>query len=506
MSPRYQSDGFWNAQKFVKNRHAFPFPSGGNLTQSPMSSSWYPLPRLWACMEFAHAQVMSTRIVRSGQPDAEVFYGPAGYDDVILRMEAQELRCRHRIYEETARSELESIKREARRSLLYQTYQRQLIWLRSESQDAWHNQRDYMQLKQQTLFQIKETEKRVLQGKFNRKLQDSEKLCTSRWCNKNGVLRIRERLRHSYQCSYNPKNKKGEATLKCEKKDRKTRSGNHVIFRNDVSDVTSAFDSSQSEASWLAKEKLIGRGKFCFCAGNARVMRGREWDHNWWTDAGRSKWTQKSMARCWNEFIFSKTAGFLPKRQQIGKFRDKKRRITRKEYQRLLNMFDMEGFMAQKGLWNLARNKALQGRGALPQEKVTPLESLRLCTKAVSWAHSAQDIKTDCHLVATLENALLGLGFWSRSGFPVPLETELWSNFWLSGLFEAPESIGEVCFALRRFLHRPRFCYRQTFFGLAFMSSLGHDTLLSVRKKRPQENIEKFMMFNNRRRWSTHHV
>ena len=46
-----------------------------------------------------------------------------------------------------------------------------------------------------------------------------------------------------------------------------------------------------------------------------------------------------------------------------------KRRITRKEYQRLLNKFDMEGFMAQKGLWKLARDKALQDRGALPREE-----------------------------------------------------------------------------------------------------------------------------------------
>ena len=37
-----------------------------------------------------------------------------------------------------------------------------------------------------------------------------------------------------------------------------------------------------------------------------------------------------------------------------------KRRITRKEYQRLLNKFEMEGFMVQKGLWNLTREKILR--------------------------------------------------------------------------------------------------------------------------------------------------
>ena len=36
------------------------------------------------------------------------------------------------------------------------------------------------------------------------------------------------------------------------------------------------------------------------------------------------------------------------------KIEGQKKRIVRKEYQRFLNKFDMEGFMAQKGLWNLA--------------------------------------------------------------------------------------------------------------------------------------------------------
>ena len=50
------------------------------------------------------------------------------------------------------------------------------------------------------------------------------------------------------------------------------------------------------------------------------------------------------------------------------KIEGQKRRITIKEYQRLLNKFEMEGFMAQKGLWNLVREKVLQDRRALPEE------------------------------------------------------------------------------------------------------------------------------------------
>ena len=46
-----------------------------------------------------------------------------------------------------------------------------------------------------------------------------------------------------------------------------------------------------------------------------------------------------------------------------------KKRTTRKEYQRLLNKFEVAGFMAQKGLWNLVGEKVLRDRGALPKEE-----------------------------------------------------------------------------------------------------------------------------------------
>ena len=57
----------------------------------------------------------------------------------------------------------------------------------------------------------------------------------------------------------------------------------------------------------------------------------------------------------------------FPRKQEIGRLKDKRKRITWKEYKRLLNEFEMEGFMAQKGLWNLAREDILQDRGALPK-------------------------------------------------------------------------------------------------------------------------------------------
>ena len=57
--------------------------------------------------------------------------------------------------------------------------------------------------------------------------------------------------------------------------------------------------------------------------------------------------------------------------KEAGSWRNEgqKTRNTRKEYQSLLTKFDMEGFMAQKGLWNLVREKILRERGALPKEE-----------------------------------------------------------------------------------------------------------------------------------------
>ena len=61
--------------------------------------------------------------------------------------------------------------------------------------------------------------------------------------------------------------------------------------------------------------------------------------------------------------------GALAKEATTWKIEKQYRRITRKEHQRLLNKFEMEGFMAQKKLRNLAISEALQDRGALPKEE-----------------------------------------------------------------------------------------------------------------------------------------
>ena len=56
-----------------------------------------------------------------------------------------------------------------------------------------------------------------------------------------------------------------------------------------------------------------------------------------------------------------------PKEAKNWRIEGQKRRITRKDYQRLVNKFEMEGFMAQKGLWNFAKGKILRERGELPK-------------------------------------------------------------------------------------------------------------------------------------------
>ena len=41
----------------------------------------------------------------------------------------------------------------------------------------------------------------------------------------------------------------------------------------------------------------------------------------------------------------------------------------REEHPTLVNKSETEGFLAQKGLWDLAKNKELQDRGVLPKEE-----------------------------------------------------------------------------------------------------------------------------------------
>ena len=74
----------------------------------------------------------------------------------------------------------------------------------------------------------------------------------------------------------------------------------------------------------------------------------------------------------------------LAKEARHWNIEGQKRRTTRKEYQRLLNKFEMEGFMAHKGLWNLAEVICCRIEESGLREKVMSLESIRPCMKKTS--------------------------------------------------------------------------------------------------------------------------
>ena len=54
------------------------------------------------------------------------------------------------------------------------------------------------------------------------------------------------------------------------------------------------------------------------------------------------------------------------RKRQMWRIEEEKKRITRKQYQRRLTKFEMEGLVAQKGLWNMAKEKTMKERGELP--------------------------------------------------------------------------------------------------------------------------------------------
>ena len=66
------------------------------------------------------------------------------------------------------------------------------------------------------------------------------------------------------------------------------------------------------------------------------------------------------------------------------KIEGQKTRITRKEYIILRNEFEMRGFMAQKGLWNVARVKCCRTEMHWLRKKETLSDSTRPCMKIIS--------------------------------------------------------------------------------------------------------------------------
>ena len=87
----------------------------------------------------------------------------------------------------------------------------------------------------------------------------------------------------------------------------------------------------------------------------------------------RQRMAPKLINCCMPEPIGTKEFGTMVKRLQTleegrvpakeakyWRIEGEKKRITRKECRRLLNKFEMEGLMAQKGMWKLAKEKIME--------------------------------------------------------------------------------------------------------------------------------------------------
>ena len=68
-----------------------------------------------------------------------------------------------------------------------------------------------------------------------------------------------------------------------------------------------------------------------------------------------------------------------------------KKRISRKEYQWLLNKFEMEGLMAQEGLWNLAKEKIMKERGELLNEEGDAVREYKAAHEENFWSSWARE-------------------------------------------------------------------------------------------------------------------
>ena len=74
-------------------------------------------------MEITIPSTVQVESASTGEPNTGALYGPGGSENIILRMESQELRIRNSISEETAHSEFKAMERNARYVLFYQDQQ-----------------------------------------------------------------------------------------------------------------------------------------------------------------------------------------------------------------------------------------------------------------------------------------------------------------------------------------------------------------------------------------------
>ena len=125
MSPSTNTHSMNRRNLPMRNGQGTPIPLGGSVSRSTMSSSLPTLPsvpsdQLYDTMEITKPTTMQVESASREEPSADASYGPGRDENRILRMTSQESSIRHKIFEELARSKLESMERDARFALFYQ--------------------------------------------------------------------------------------------------------------------------------------------------------------------------------------------------------------------------------------------------------------------------------------------------------------------------------------------------------------------------------------------------
>ena len=97
-------------------------------------------------------------------------------------------------------------------------------------------------------------------------------------------------------------------------------------------------------------------------------MRDREWDHEIrWKDVKANSGLGSWKDPC----------------QECEKLEieEQKRRNIRREYRGWWEAFEIGGFMAQKGLWNIAKENLVEDIGALPTDNENSVEGTQSCAR-----------------------------------------------------------------------------------------------------------------------------
>ena len=102
-------------------------------------------------------------------------------------------------------------------------------------------------------------------------------------------------------------------------------------------------------------------------AESVRVVRDEEWDQKCWIDASQKNRHERIWKDVKKRISILEELKVLAKNSREWKIEGQKRKVTRKDTKDCGRNSRLEAFMAQKGLWNVAKNRMLEDRGVLPK-------------------------------------------------------------------------------------------------------------------------------------------